>query len=287
MTTIPTAPAAPTTSTRASGPRAGRYISYRALLLLPAALIVAVGPWLWPLDPLEQVLTSRLQGPSWAHPLGTDNLGRDLLARVLHGGRITMGLAFLATVIVATVGIAVGLLAAWTRGVFDRVLLVVIDVLVAFPHLLLALTLAGLAGGGVRGLMLALTVAAWVPFARVARSEAMRLRATPMSEAATALGATPARVALRHVLPNAFPPIATLTVLRFSSALVTIAGLSFLGVGIAAPTPEWGAILRAALPFVERAPHIAIASGGAILGAALSVSIGAEGLRRMVDRLAR
>jgi len=251
--------------------------------LAPVALIVILGPLVWTVDPVEQILTDRLVGPTFDHPLGTDNLGRDLLARVLHGGRITLGLALVATVISSSAGIALGLLAAAVRGPFDRALAVVIDVLNAFPYLLLALTLAGLAGGGVRGLLLALTVPAWVPFARVARSEAMRVRATPAIEAAVALGASPLRVGLRHVLPNAMPPLATLTVLRFSHTFITIAGLSFLGVGIAAPTPEWGAMLRGALPFVERAPHVALAPGAAILLAAVSVSAGAEGVRRLVD----
>lgn len=260
-----------------------RQFPARAWLVLPAMLLVAAGPLLWPVNPVEQVLVDRLLAPSWAHPLGTDNLGRDILARVLHGGRITIGLALIATVISSSLGIGIGLFAATVRGWTDRGIALVMDVLNAFPFLLLALTLAGLGGGGVRGLLLALTVAAWVPFARVARTEAMRIRPTPIVEAATSLGASPIRVGTRHVLPNALPPLATLVVLRFSHTLITIAGLSFLGVGIAAPTPEWGAMLRAALPLLERSPHVALAPGIAILVTAITVSAGAEGIRRVVD----
>lgn len=253
-----------------------------ALLLLPA-LVVALGPLLWPADADAQNLAARLRPPSLAQPLGSDQFGRDLLARLLHGGRLTLGISLAATAANASLGIALGVLAAGRRGALDAALLRATDLLLAFPSMLLALAVAGLSGGGLRGLLLALGLFGWGTYARVARGEALQAQTLLFVHAARALGAGAMRVALQHVLPTITPPLLVLMVVRFGQTVLTIAGLSFLGVGVQPPTPEWGAMLSDGLPFIERVPQMLLVPGLAVTFACLSISLGAEELRRLLD----
>lgn len=263
-------------------PRRWRYLP----AMLPIALIasaVLVGPLLWHADPNAQDLLQRLRPPSRTHPLGTDQFGRDLLSRLLYGGRLSLGLSLIVTLISATIGITVGSVAAAVRGPMDAVMMRIVDVMLAFPFLLIALTIAGLSGGGIGGIMLAIGLFGWGTYARVARAEMLRIRATPMIEAAHALGAGPLRVAVRHVLPNALPALVVLAMVRFAHTILTIAGLSFLGVGVRPPTPEWGAMLYQGLPYIERAPLLVLVPGLTMTGACLLLSAAADGLRRALD----
>jgi peptide/nickel transport system permease protein len=248
--------------------------------------LVTLGPALWPVDPRAQTLTARLRGPSFDRPLGTDQLGRDLLARILHGGRLSLGVSLVVTVISAVIGIALGGIAASRGGLVDLVLMRLVDVLLAFPFLLLALVVAGLSGGGINGMVLALGLFGWGTYARIARVETARVRAMPFVEAARAIGLPP-RTFVRHVLPNAMPALLVLAVARYGQTILTIAGLSFLGVGIQPPTPEWGSVLNEGLPFLERAPHVLLAPALAVTLACLIVSLAAEGWRRILDPTSR
>lgn len=263
-------------------PRGARYLP-AALPLLLVLGTVLLGPLLWRSDPAAQDLADRLRGPSWRHPLGTDQLGRDTLSRVLHGGRLSLGVSLVVTLVTATVGIAVGSAAAGVRGLAETAIMRVVDVMLAFPFLLVALTIAGLSGGGVRGIILAIGAFGWGTYARVARAETLRVRASPMVEAAHALGAGPLRVAVRHVLPNALPALVVLAVVRFAHTILTIAGLSFLGVGVRPPTPEWGAMLYQGLPYLERAPLLVLVPGLTVTGACLLLSAAAEGVQRLLN----
>lgn len=246
-------------------------------------LVVVVGPLLWPLDPVAQDLIRRLSGPTSGHPLGTDELGRDMLARILAGGRISLGVTLAVTTLTAACGVALGSLAAYRcGGLLDILLLRLINILLAFPFLLVALAVAGLAGGGIGSIVVALTLFGWVTHALVARSETVRVSAIPFVEAARASGATPLRVYWSHVLPNALPPLLVVTVVRFSQILLAIAGLSFLGVGVQPPTPEWGALLSEGMPYVESAPHMLLAPGVAVTLSCLILTLAAEALRRVL-----
>ena len=173
--------------------------------------------------------------------------------------------------------------AAGAGGLVDLVLMRLVDVLLAFPFLLLALTVAGLSGGGVIGIVLAIGLFGWGTYARVCRAETLRVRASPMIEAARAVGASPLRIGVVHVLPNALPALAVLAMVRFAHTILTIAGLSFLGVGVQPPTPEWGAMLNQGVPFLERAPLVVLMPALAVTGACLLLSASAEGLRRAID----
>lgn len=257
-----------------------RWLTPALVAMLPV-LVVAAGPAWWRADPVSQDLLARLQAPSLAHPLGTDQLGRDLLARILHGGRLSLGLSLAVTAITAVVGVALGSLAAsCCGGAVDVLLMRLVDILLAFPFLLVALTISGLSGGGIGGIFVALALFGWVTHARVARAETLRVRALLFVEAARSLGAAPRRVYLGHVLPSMAPPLLVVSVVRFGQTILAIAGLSFLGVGVQPPTPEWGALLSEGLPYMERAPHVLLVPGLAVSLSCLVLTLGAEGLRR-------
>jgi peptide/nickel transport system permease protein len=252
-------------------------------LLLLVVLAVTAGPWLWQADPRQQTLTARLQGPTPVHPLGMDQLGRDLLARVLHGGRLSLGVSLLVVAVSATIGIALGSVAASRGGLFEMFAMRLVDILLAFPFLILALVVAGLSGGGINGMVLALGLFGWGTYARVARVETARVRALPFVESARVIGVSPLRTFVRHILPNMAPSLIVLAVARYGQTILTIAGLSFLGVGVQPPTPEWGSMLFEGLPFLERAPHVLLAPGFAVTISCLIVSLAAEGWRRILD----
>lgn len=269
-------------ATRAWWRPRGRYWLAASPLVLVTVLAL-LGPFVWRVDPNNQELVQRLRGPSLEHPLGTDEFGRDLLSRVLYGGRLSMGVSLIVTALTAAIGITLGSVAAGAGGLVDLVLMRLVDVLLAFPFLLLALTVAGLSGGGVIGIVLALGLFGWGTYARVSRAETLRVRASPMIEAARAVGASPVRIGVVHVLPNALPALAVLAMVRFAHTILTIAGLSFLGVGVQPPTPEWGAMLNQGVPFLERAPLVVLMPALAVTGACLLLSASAEGLRRAID----
>lgn len=246
---------------------------------LPIAAVV-LGPLVWRVDPITQDLLARLGGPTPEHPLGTDQLGRDLLARILHGGRLSLGVSVLVTGLTSVIGVLLGSLAAQRpHGMLDVLLMRLVDVLLAFPFLLVALAVSGLAGGGIGGIFVALTLFGWVTHALVARGETLRVNRSLFVEAARAVGGSGGRVYLFHVLPNIVSPLLVVTVVRFSQTILAIAGLSFLGVGVQPPTPEWGALLSEGLPYMERAPHVLLAPGIAVTVSCLVLTLGAEALR--------
>ena len=252
-----------------------------ALVAASPLLIVAMGPLFWQADPLAQNLIGRLAGMTPQHPLGTDELGRDMLARILRGGQLSLGVSAAVTAVTAVIGVALGSIAAQRcGGLLDALLMRLIDILLAFPFLLVALAVAGLAGGGVGGIFIALVLFGWVTHALVSRAETVRVSSGLFVEAARACGATPLRVYTRHVLPNALPPLIVISVVRFSQTLLAIAGLSFLGVGVQPPTPEWGALLSEGMPFVERAPLLLLVPGVAVTLSCLVLTLGSEALRR-------
>jgi len=253
------------------------------VLLMMIVGLVTVGPFFWQTDPRAQVLTTRLRGPTPDRPLGSDQLGRDLFSRVLYGGRLSLGVSLVVTLVSAAIGVVLGSISASRGGLVDLFITRVVDILLAFPFLLLALVVAGLSGGGVNGIVLALGLFGWGTYARVARVETARIRTYPFVEAARVVGVSPVRTFLVHVLPNAAPTLLVLAVARYGQTILTIAGLSFLGVGVQPPTPEWGAMLAEGLPFLERAPHVLLAPGLAVTLACLIVSLSAEAWRRVLD----
>jgi peptide/nickel transport system permease protein len=252
--------------------------------ILLLIVIVSLGaPWLTQHDPNQQVLTARLQPPSSLHPLGADHLGRDLLARLLYGGRSSLLLSALAVLFSVGIGVAIGALAGRVGGLFDEVTMRLVDVLIVFPSLVVALVIAALLDSSFGALLLALTITGWTTYARLARALTLDLLARPFIEAAVATGVSEGRLLLRHVLPNISGPILATSFLRFGHTLLTIAGLSYLGVGVQPPTPDWGAMLAEAQPYMQRAPLLLLAPAAAIFCTALSVTLMGQGLMARFD----
>lgn len=248
-----------------------------ALGVLAAVLLVAA---VLPLDAVGNDLANRFAPPSPAHPLGTDHLGRDVLARLAAGTRLSVGFTVVAVVSCASLGTALGLLAGFRGGLAAQALTRVVDVLVAVPSIVFALVLTTLLPPGSLTLLVAVVATGWTPFARLALGLTVREAGTGYVRAATALGAGPGRIVFRHVLPNAIRPLTAHAFLRFASTLLTIAGLSFLGLGPQPPTAEWGAMLDEARPYLFLRPGLVLAPAVAIVGVAFVVTVAGRALER-------
>jgi peptide/nickel transport system permease protein len=213
-----------------------------SMLLVLIALALGAS-WLAPYDPNQQAVGPRLAPPGAEHWLGTDNLGRDLASRLLHGTRISLGAALVTTLLIVAVGVCVGLAAGYVGGVVDAVLMRIVDILLAFPSTLLALAIVGTLGPGLQNAVLGVVLVGWADYARIVRGVVLSAREQPYIEAAVAIGVPPAGVMLRHLLPNVLGPVMVLASLELGAVLLTLAGLSFLGLGAQPPAPEWGAML--------------------------------------------
>jgi ABC-type dipeptide/oligopeptide/nickel transport system permease subunit len=228
------------------------------------ALLSALAPLIAPADPTVIDLRNALLPPSLAHPLGTDHLGRDLLSRVLWAGRTSLTVATLVIGSSLAVGLVVGCVAGFVGGVGDRVGMLLADTCLALPTLLLALALIGAVGPSVPALVIALTAGWWAPYARLARSQVRVLRGSAYVEAAEAIGVTRWYLIRRHIMPGVIGPLAVQGSLDVGAVLLAIGSLSFLGLGVQPPDPEWGTMLVEARPFLETAPHLMLAPGLAL-----------------------
>ncbi|EIV92801.1 ABC transporter permease [Frankia sp. QA3] len=236
------------------GPRAGRLPAVDALrpgLVVALAwllllIIAAVGPGAFTSrDPLAVEPAARLTGPSWAHPFGTDQLGRDLFARVVHGTGVSLTSALLATTLGLVIGSALGLLAGFRGSWADAVVMRLVDVLLSVPSLLTSLALIAVLGAGTRNIAIAMGLASVATCARITRSEVLRVRESLSVEAAWSSGARWTRILLRHALPNSMGPVWALAALEFGAAILAVSALSFLGYGVRPPDPEWGSLVSA------------------------------------------
>jgi peptide/nickel transport system permease protein len=254
------------------------------LVIVTLVTVVAVAaPLLAPHDPTTQDVIHRLQSPSFDHLLGTDNLGRDELSRIVYGARVSVLTTFVVGVAILLIGIAVGVVSGLVGGWLDGLLMRVIDVLLAFPSLLLALAVAGTLGPGLVQLAIAITVVWWVDYARLVRGLVLGVKQQPFVEAARALGLGPVRIAVRHVLPNIVAPVIVLATVQTARLLLTLAALSFLGLGVTPPTAEWGAMLNDGKDFLATAPQLMVWPGLAITITALGLNLLGDGLRDILD----
>lgn len=252
------------------------------LVLLVAA--VAAAPWLAPFPPDDQNLAVRLAPPSATHWLGTDHLGRDTLSRLLDGGRFSLVVAALATVLTGVIGLGVGVLSARRKGWLDELFTRTNDVLLALPEMVVALFIVAAMGTGFTSLLVALTVTGWTPFARLARSLAYDVSSRGFVEAARVVGCSPSFIVFRHILPHLAAPMLGQATLRFGQLLISVGALSYLGLGVQPPQSDWGSMLAAAQPYAERAPWGIIAPGLAVFVVALCVTlIGQRASRRASD----
>lgn len=253
------------------------------IVLSTIVIAVLLGPRLWGRDPLAQRIEIRLQGPSMAHPLGTDQFGRDIFARLLLGGRWTLGGAVVVCGGVSFIGFMVGALAATGSRYTDALLGRLIEALMALPGLVTALAFTAVLGPSFRNLLLALIVTNWPWYARSYRSLVLKERVAPYVESALTLGAGQARVLLRHVLPNVGGPALVLATANLGSVMLHLAALSFLGLGTQPPTPEWGMMINDARPFLQRCPWQMVAPGLCIALTVLCVNLAGDALRDLLD----
>lgn len=254
-----------------------------AVLLLLFVLASIFAPLLTPYGPNATDFTNTLAGPSVHHLLGTDDLGRDELTRILYGGRVSIGMAAVAAAVSAAIGLTLGLVSGYFGGLFDLVLMRVVDGLQALPGLLLAFAVAGLLGAGLLNIEIAVIAVWWTGYARVVRSMVLSLRERAFVEAARGTGATDHMIIIRHVLPNVIGPATVLATLELAHVLLALAALSFLGLGVAPPTAEWGTMLSQAKDFFDRAPQLLIYPGLAITLVALASNLMGDGLRDALD----
>lgn len=273
------------------GRRYRLWLQFRSNPLAMAGLIVAVGliavslaaPLLTTQDPGAQDLGHRLARPSAQHWLGTDELGRDIYARVIYGGRVTLGMVVAVVILVAPLGLAIGCIAGYAGGVWDRLLMRITDVFLAFPRLVLALAFVAALRPGVTSAVAAIALTAWPPYARLARAETLGLRGADFVAAVRLTGASGGRIVLRHVAPLCLPSLIVRVTLDMSSIILTVAGLGFLGMGAQPPAPEWGTMIATARRFILEQWWVPTIPGIAIFLASLAFNLLGDGLRDVLD----
>ncbi len=259
----------------------GRWALALTLLLVILAL---AAPWLSPSDPTTQNLAARLAGPSAAHWMGTDELGRDILSRVIFGARVSMLVGVSVVLGAGLFGLAIGSLAGYCGGWFDRLVnIVLINAFLSFPGILLAIAFAAFLGPGVEKVIFALIVTGWAGYARLARAQILQAKEMEYVLAARSLGASPARILLRHLLPNILQPVLVQASLGMAAAILAESTLSFLGVGVLAPMPSWGAMLNDARSHLFDAPHLVLFPALAVMLAVLAFNLLGDALRDWMD----
>jgi peptide/nickel transport system permease protein len=259
----------------------GAAVGLGVVLLL--IVMAAASPLLAPHDPNYQDLLSVLQSPSSTHPFGTDDLGRDVLSRVIYGSRISLQVGLISIGVALLGGISIGLVSGYFGGRLDDLLMRVMDAVSAFPSLVLALAITAALGAGIANAMIAIGVVYTPLFARLVRSQALTIRELDYCLAARTIGASPLRMMAKHIWPNATAPIIVQASLSVSSAIIVEASLSFLGVGVLPPTASWGSVLSQGYQVLEIAPWMAISSGSAIFITVLGLNFLGDGLRTALD----
>jgi peptide/nickel transport system permease protein len=252
-------------------------------LVLVLVAVAVLAPWLAPIEPDRQNLRLRLEPPSWAHPFGTDEFGRSMLARVIYGARVSLFTGLLPVVVGGSIGTLIGLVAGYYRGRVDAVLMRAMDVLLAFPSLLLALAVVGALGPGLRNAVIAVAVVGIPQYARIARSVVLATREEEYVQAARALGVRDARLLRVHVLPSTLGPLIVQATLGIGFAILSMAGLSFLGLGIQPPTSDWGEMLARGRRFLPDAGWLLVFPGAAISLTVLAFNLLGDGLRDALD----
>src|SRR5271163_3591271 len=254
-----------------------------ALAVLLVVLALAA-PWLAPADPATQNLPARLAGPSAAHWMGTDELGRDILSRTLFGARVSLMVGICVVVSAGLIGLAIGAIAGYCGGWFDGLVnIVIINAFLSFPDILLAIAFAAFLGPGIGKVMIALIVTGWAGYARLARAQILQAKEMEYVLAARSVGASDARILLRHLLPNILQPVLVQATIAMAGAILAESTLSFLGVGVLAPVPSWGSMLNDARSHLFDAPHMVIFQALAVMTAVLAFNLLGDAWRDWLD----
>ncbi|MGA3175898.1 MAG: ABC transporter permease [Candidatus Acidiferrum sp.] len=247
-------------------------------------LLALLAPWISPGKPAAQNLAVRLQGPSFSHWMGTDELGRDILTRILYGARVSLFVSICVVLGCGSIGLTLGMLAGYSGGVFDRIVnLLLINAFLSFPGVLLAIAFAAFFGPGIGKVILALIITGWAGYARLARAQVLKTKELEFVLAARSLGASPLRIMIRHLLPNMIQPVLVQATIGMAGAILAEATLSFLGLGVLAPIPSWGAMLNDARNHLFDAPHMVVFPALAVVLAVLAFNLLGDAWRDWLD----
>ena len=253
-------------------------------IVLALLVVIAIfAPWIAPYSPTAQNLPNALQAPSWVHWAGTDEFGRDILSRLIHGTRITIQTVLAVTLIVGPVGLIVGVVAGFVGGRTDAILMRATDIVLSFPSLILALAFAAAMGAGLQTAIIAISLTGWPPIARLARAEALVVRNTDYVAAARLYGASPLRVLFLYIAPMCIPSVVVRLTLNMAGIILTAAALGFLGLGAQPPAPEWGAMISNGRKFMLDYWWVAVMPGLAILITSLAFNLVGDALRDLLD----
>jgi len=259
--------------------------AFTAGLILTVLLVLGAlaAPLLAPYDPNVQDTMRRLEAPSNEHLLGLDDLGRDVLSRVIFGARVSLRVGFSVVLLASITGVSLGAISGYFGGAVDVIVMRLCDILLAFPGILLAIALVAVLGPSLNNVIIALAIIGWVGYARLVRGQVLKVREMEYVTAAKALGAKSPRVIIRHVLPNVINPVIVMATLGLAGAILSEAALSFLGLGVQPPTPSWGAMLTAGRWYLGLANHLAIFPGAAIMLAVMGLNFLGDGLIDALD----
>jgi peptide/nickel transport system permease protein len=265
--------------------RFARNFAFTSGLLLTVVLVVVAlaAPLLAPHDPSVQDTSRRLEAPSNEHPLGLDDLGRDVLSRIVWGARVSLRVGFSVVILASLVGVTLGAISGYFGGIIDVLVMRLCDILLAFPGILLAIALVAVLGPSLNNVILALASIGWVGYARLVRGQVLKVREMEYVTAAKAMGAKSPRVIVLHVLPNVINPVIVMATLGLAGAILAEAALSFLGLGVQPPTPSWGAMLTSGRRYLGLANHLAIFPGAAIMLAVMGLNFLGDGLIDALD----
>jgi len=246
-------------------------------------VIAILAPLIAPYPPEEQELSQRLAPPSLFHPMGRDDFGRDILSRAIYGVRVSILVGIVVVGISAVIGVILGLIAGYFGGFLDELLMRIVDILLAFPGILLAIAIVAVLGPGLKNLLLALSLIGWVSYARLTRGQVLKIKELEYIEAARAIGAGNLRILFRHLLPNVIPPVIIQATLGIAGVIIAEASLSFLGLGVPPPSPSLGGMLSEGLSHLIDAPHLTIFPGLMISLLVLAFNFLGDGLRDLLD----
>ena len=263
-----------------------RKIAVLGMVIVLLYVVIAIAaPWIAPYDPEEANFSIMLKAPGMieGHLLGTDELGRDILSRLVYGARISIGIGMTVVMSAFFIGVPLGIISGYYGGKIDFILMRAMDVLMAFPQLLLCILFVAVLGANLTNAVMAVSIYTVPNFARMARSETLAIKNGEYIEAARALGASNARIIVSHILPNIMSPLIVLATLNFGNAVLTTSGMGFLGIGAQPPTPEWGAMLSSGRQYLLMAPHVTTIIGLAILFLVLGLNLFGDGLRDILD----
>lgn len=246
-------------------------------------LVAIIGPYLVKTDPLALNHLNKLQPPSKEHWFGTDNFGRDIFSRIVHGTGLTLTVGFLSVAVGGIIGVIIGIVSGYYGGWLDTISMRIMDVLLAFPGILLALAIVSVLGGSLQNVIIAVGIFSVPAFARIVRGSTLQVKKLEYIDAVKSLGASDMRIIFRHILPNIMSPIIVQATMRIATAILTASGLAFLSLGAPPPTPEWGAMLNDGRTYMHNAGHMVLIPGIAIVIVVLAFNIFGDGLRDALD----